>query len=282
MNGTENNFSTRTAAARLGILVLGTLVLAIVAVACHGFKDPRHAVSLHNALDFEDYCVDTTESSVFDDTAATLLLDNALFPGPPHDDEAWPGLTASFGANVLWFVPVSGGCPFTGGEYQEDLSEDYIQYRFVNAANLPSYCGGYNCVGHLNPVCSTFDCSTGCGVAPTGVHCHYKHHHVNLKDTTMGASQPVVTHTINHETGHVLGLLDPAEQGRAIGPVWNQCEAELFPGYVRLTDSIMHAPPSYCHGYYPIGTIIEWPRPDDRTGVRAIMENPSIDTDFQQ
>lgn len=255
-----------------------------------GSLQTRDVVSVHNPFDYEDYCWDTSGSSQINDQAAQDKLTSVLFPGPSHAAEAWPGLTASSGLNVLLFAPISGGCPTTGPEYA--TSDDYIKYRFVNNLNLPDYCWDhdpvtgaqtvpYNCVGTFNPTCSTVDCSAAAGGCVPGEHCHYKHRHVNLKDTTMTSITDVVIHTINHETGHVLGLLDPIP-GAGVGSsaYWNQCKEAVLPGIQLLVDSIMHAPPSYCISpdcdhpvYYPCGTIVQWPRPLDRIAVSGIMEH---------
>lgn len=239
-----------------GAAALVLVAFALLTAACHGFPDFRHAVSIHSNLDYEDYCWDTSGSSVIDNAEAEYMLAGTLFPGPEHEDEAWPGLDSAYGLNPLWFIPM-GTCGV-----HSDLTAAFIQYTFVNDTNLPGYCGGYSCVGHFNQTCS-------------GDHCNYRHEHVNLRDQTMSGTTAVVLHTINHETGHVLGLLDPIEPYDAIG--WNHCRAELIPGIVHWVDSIMHAPPSYCFGYAP-QAVYSWPRPWDRDGVKLIMQDSSVET----
>ena len=272
------------------------LALAVFATACHGFGGFRHHGGVHSGIDPEVFCWDTTDSAVFNDADAYGLLESALFPGAPHDVEAWPGLESSV-LNALFFFPST--CPFTGSGWAQDPSEQHIRYHFTSNDGLPAYCWEdtdedgvlgsagdtpYNCVGHFWAQCNSANCGANtvdCGDEPEGVHCGYRHQVVNLKDTTMSSSNPaIVIHTVNHETGHVLGLRDPFTQARTIGPEdWTGCETEVFPGIVFRVDSIMHAPPSYCFAFYSAGVFVEWPRPLDRAAVMAIMNNATVPTE---
>jgi hypothetical protein len=82
-------------------------------------------------------------------------------------------------------------------------------------------------------------------------------------------------HTVNHETGHVLGLSDPATEsgvsdfGRVKQglEIVDDCRVQVVPGLVLWVDSIMHAPPSYCDLY---GQYREWPTNADRNKVTSI------------
>lgn len=266
MDGKEDSQRETVRAGAPGMVLVGLAVLlALLGAACHGFADPRHRSSVHSLEEFEYYCYETWDSSIVDDEDAEDYIYDAIYPEGAHADEAWTAIYSYPSPhNAIIFYPF-GPCP---NPHPPEDEQTWITYMFKADGQMPAYCGGANCVGHYNQECHE--------VNDDEEHCHYTHQHVNLKDSSIGSSIEVRRHTINHETGHVLGLLDPGGTGEFEG-----CTAEIrHTGMVLWIDSIMHAPPSYCSAYAP-EEVYEWPRPGDHTGVSYVMEYEQVADKWQ-
>lgn len=137
----------------------------------------------------EEFCVyvsdsSMTQSSAYNAVAHSLWIDGA---------RDWDGL----GANKVWFIPYSNSCTSL-----PNRSTIEIEYRV-----LTNGCGGVSCTALTNPY------NGGYG------HTDYLFAYVTLKTSHLTSGAPLYHHVVNHETGHVLGFLDPNYYGNCVDSI---------------------------------------------------------------
>ncbi len=164
-------------------------------------------------------------------TAAYNTITDILWRTNPSED--WDSLAydATPGVNFwrIYWSPIDGNpCyPSQYGAYFD------VQYR-VRADQSVNGCGSVNCVYHYTP---TWNSGWG-------------HYDYGLSIAFMRTNN-LYAHAINHETGHVLGLADPARSG--------DCPTG---------GSVMHS------RYYGCTTDYSWPTYNDRYNVEYISTYP--------
>lgn len=226
------------------------VALAVVSMACHGRGDPRHNLSVHSAVDDEEFCVESTSSVVSASDLNGYLIEVLLL------DDVGEGWNLLLGGKI-WFQPL--------GDAANCESED-TWTLYVVKDSTPE-CGGLNCVYHEgDPDCIIPAGETECN------HDHYAVQTVYLNSGNIVNEDDLSKHTVNHETGHVLGLLDPIDPiagGDCIGcgvisdETCDYCSC-LFHDHlnqVRWVDSIMHSR-YYCAA--ETARVQAGPEPSDR------------------
>lgn len=198
--------------------MLGAILFTPVYNANASHSSGLHLRSHHESTN-EEFCVWVEDSSIAHDTVlsrvrGTLYLDN------PSED--WDGLTN----NKVYFIPYFRPCPDLS--FRSDIEVEYWARS--------SGCDGLSCSWKEQPAYN-----------PNTVHTDYRWAYVRFKTSHLTSGTFWYHHTINHETGHVLGLKDP--------DWWGQC-----------ADSVMHS------GVYGC-TDREWPSWSDRDKVTRIAEN---------
>lgn len=133
----------------------------------------------------EDYCVDSQTGSMSADTAGVRVRDT-LVVGSPH----WDG-TGNWRMD-LWKAP-SRCTAYT--------DRNWIELEYRVADNWSGTCGGgyaqYSCVSHYTPIyTSQYN------------HYHYTWDNSFLVVTHMDGDYTEYRELINHESGHLFGLLD--------------------------------------------------------------------------
>lgn len=183
------------------LILVGFLVLALVTIACHR-SIQRHQSSIHSQVDSEEFCITTTDADGLEPDDVKRFLGRTLYDDNPSSD--WDGVGGT--ANIYW-VPKE--------DYYNDCSavpyQTWIEFRYEDDP-----VGGLSNVYH-----------TGALLCPIPGHCHYEKSVVILKTSVVTGLAPepypdgeplydgLARHAINHETGHVLGLLDPIVPGPA-------------------------------------------------------------------
>ncbi len=171
-------------------LIILMFLSTSLAYASHPYNDPggRHMKSLHSSTDSEYWCADVTNTSRVTLTTANDTLWTVL-----NDSTGWDQLS-----DKVWFVgsySESGSCSEFSSSYLATRVFRYIVYNWPE-----DFSGGST---------QQISCSTNCVTRsnPTYVnnHNHYDYGVMNLKHTAISTTS---THTINHETGHILGLKD--------------------------------------------------------------------------
>ncbi|WP_127533583.1 hypothetical protein [Paenibacillus kobensis] len=157
--------------------------------ASHPYNPERHIPSIHSSTDGESFCVDVKNTSRVTYTTAMNTLTTVLY----NTDDGWDELN-------------NGKISFVGhssGQNCSDMTSTLLsiyKFRYYVLDNPEDFSGGTSAV---------IDCSTNCvkRYGPTSVsgHTHYDYGHAYLKHTAISTT---TTHTINHETGHLLGLID--------------------------------------------------------------------------
>lgn len=140
--------------------------------------------NVHGAND-EDYCADSQTASMSADTAGVRVRDS-LVVGSPH----WDG-TGNWRMD-LWKAP--SRCT----AYSD---RNWIEFEYRVADNWSGTCGGgyaqYSCVAHYTPIyTSQYN------------HYHYTWDNSFLVVTHMDGDYTEYREVINHESGHLYGLLD--------------------------------------------------------------------------
>lgn len=189
-----------------------------------------------NGYEAENFCVTVVDSSMSFDDALNHVKNTLL-----HSD-GWDGLKAGK-------VMFSGGS--TPCDQLPSISNIEIQYRVKDST--PD-CGGLNCVSFL-PDDEYFDTRSG--------QTEYRHAYVIFNTTYIAGSQPLYQHTVNHETGHALGLCDGgpgADEDKV--PPWLGCQSD--PDHYDCVVSIMHSE------YYGC-TNRTWPTSLDLDSVESLI-----------
>lgn len=128
----------------------------------------------------EFYCARIVAPSSTTFSAAKAALATALTGGGSSD---YHGLNG----NKVYFVQDAFQCPGSGS-----ADGHSARYHFRNTwSDVPPFCTK-NCVAKVGPF-----------YWHNGTHFNYNSYDVFIRD------QSVNNHTINHETGHVLGMADP-------------------------------------------------------------------------
>jgi len=227
----------------------------------HGLGDERHLGSMHS-LDHEEYCEDTSGSSGDPDEIHDFLVDTLWgddSTGGPHANENWDQVNGTY---KVFFVPMGAVSNCAG------VFVTWINYIVMD--DTASICGrnpttglGYACVRHDGRVCGDN-------------HCHYNQARVYTRTGHLSGQGDGSRHVVNHESGHVLGLLDPcAGTGTSnctqVNNNFRYCRFYGLFGAATWVDSIMHAPPSYCSSY---GIFRAWVRPLDKVAAGAVINQP--------
>ena len=252
----QSNFTEKGSRRRfMWPALLGFLVLAVLAVACHFSPSSLafHIKSMHTT-DAEEYCLDTS-ASVIDKADFRAFLAQTIFGSGGHTLENWEDVDHN---QNVGFVPIGGSCAGFS---------TWVDFRVEDNTAFP--CDGpdftnnkYSCVYWADdPACAGYD------------HCHRGKPVVTFKTTHVIGLADAGRHVINHELGHVFGLADPQVPYDDIG--WDHCRADIFPllGPVWI-DSIMHAPDSYCDTEELGGIFRAWVRPYDETAAGALINQP--------
>lgn len=211
-----------------------------------------HITTMHHGdSNWEFICVDNTRtnppvaiSTIYNKVKATLWEENP--------DRDWDNVDGT--RRVFWSV-------FAGDDYKDcdwlyyndrpTYDEIIVKYRADDdTSNAP--CGdgdgvdeGISCVYHDGPV--TFEGHSDF---------HYAYAHIE-RDRFTVSTDARRRHTINHETGHVLGFADPG-----VGNQPNGCYDQNGNPIV----SVMHSS-FYCPGF----TDYQWPTDGDRYVLVSIM-----------
>lgn len=216
---------TRLAHACLGSVVglaIGVVLLRLLAPtaeASHPWLSHTHLVTIHSASELEEYCVQVDPPNTVHFNQMSQLIREALWLNNPS--ESWDGLAE----RRIWFWPG------TGLQCDQDAvgrARSEIEYRLIT-----------NCTFSRAWMDGTYiDDSLNGGWTKAQIRlCDW-----NLRNAF------IAHHTINHETGHALGLNDG---GPTIEPT--------DPGVRDKTCSIsiMHSGAYGC-------TDLEWPTSSDR------------------
>lgn len=198
----------------------------------HPPSNALHIATMHNSVDDEDICADSHASNISDSVLRGYLNDALLTGNTP----VWDG-AGSWKIN-LWRT--SNACD-TYGYYPYN---DWIEV-FATAwdlQDLPGFCGGTSCVNF------------GVPVVVNGITLHHWQGYMFLYENHISPSGSLASRisTINHEFGHIIGLLDPPDDG----------PCGTFPS------SVMHQYDDYgC----PVGTYITYPYNIDLTTVAGTV-----------
>lgn len=214
-------------------VVIATVIISKAPIAAASHPDngspQRHLNKIHanttgstSGANDEDYCADSLTSSMSDATAKDIVK-RTLVDLSPH----WDG-TGNYRID-LWVT--ANPCL----SYSDRL---WIEIEYRVYANASSYCGSDNvsCTYHYGPVNS-------------GTHSDYSSEIVFLDYQNVDGGEGEYRTTINHESGHVFGLLDPVE-----GNPQPYCQ-----------NSIMHIP------YYNCSYNLPYPSNEDFSSVVNIM-----------
>jgi hypothetical protein len=180
METQDDNGHKRRLRPHAGLVAVGAVALAVVAMGCHVHGDwEKHLTNVHSTVEHERYCTDSNVSGVTQEQFSTWVGE-ALF----HGLDDWE-------TNVSGFLPADQG-------YCDDLglSEAEIFFRLNSApfcgepgcTNFPATCFGHDGSSYAHNNCPFFDVVVA----------------FESNDTAEERNN-----IINHEVGHVLGLADP-------------------------------------------------------------------------
>jgi hypothetical protein len=191
--------------------------------------DPqKHLHNMHYSAS-EQYCVESHDTAKLSNASARSFLTDVLTGG--EDSKNWNNL----GGGRINLIPTNKNCT----AYEADTRAT-IEIEVHYAWDWSSECGGswgyYNCVKHANPVWNAD-------------HGHYDSRwaYVYLVYSSGGELSDRGRAFINHEFGHVFGLMDAGD-----------CDPP----------SIMH---STLVGYGCNNWLNPWPSPADFNSVVAVM-----------
>lgn len=272
---------------RLGLLALGALALAVVAMGCHINSSATHMWSQHwgniyfpipvPILD-ERWCVDMTSQFMGpapaspDISTVTARIDDAL---TGNQNEDWQNVAGGLRVD---FVSI-GDCDSYDATTSPKRSEIQMEYHI--SSNTIAKCGMDNisCVFRLPQDLFTW----------TDGHQDYLKTYlmidVDLINTGSAASN---RHHINHESGHAVGLGDPnvicpspgGSQCGIVSIFGRNCLLLNAEGQKIWVDSVMHET-YYCGGEIveagPSPTNREWPTGLDRYQVDTISHGRGLD-----
>lgn len=200
------------------------------------YNPPIHTTTQHFTSAYEEFCVWVVDGSMAH-TDALNSIRNILYI--INQSEDWDLLayepSVSFW-RVYWIALTNDPCyPNQYGAYFD------VQYRIRSDSWVPyvgSWCGNANCVGGYNP---TWNPAFG-------------HYDYSLMIVFMRTLYVNNLHAVNHETGHVLGLMDG-------GPLSGTYDTTC-------SQSIMHSVAYGCPINYA------WPQFNDRFNVEYISTYP--------
>lgn len=204
----RNNIGPRK---HLGALVVGVLVLAVVAIACHGRG--HHVGTVHSDVDYELACIERHGDVGGNYTIAEIrniirppLQDSLGWNSRPMIDISISTVECSDAANRALY----------GIEYHVHTSGDY---------------------GGCGVPCADFDGTYGWEVHP--LHTDWNKGIVRISvDELDGSSEwRSLSHVLNHESGHIIGLADPLSIPEGLG--WDRCQ-QVINGQEQWIESIMH------------------------------------------
>lgn len=264
------------AAKNRGLLML--VLIGGLAAACHSSNPVSHLTSQHesslgpgyNWTMEEGWCLDMSSSyapaAPVSPDGYTLgnRINSALTGNAPVDWQASSGALINF--------LLAGGCDEFDDETTPPRSAINIEYH-ATTSTYGSPCnadepGNVSCVFHDQV-----------HVWPDG-HSDMEYAYVLLDVDNMGES--AYHHTTNHETGHALGLTDPAVDKEClpacgyVSPYFDTCLVSNHLDQLVWVESIMHSS-YYCGGEHvdagPAPSSLTWPTEMDRYIVSAISRS---------
>lgn len=164
----------------------------MTAYAHHPYPTKRHIDSTHLRSVDEYFCIETRDSSTWSQGDAYKFIRDILY-----EEGGWDLI----GNERVYFmgIGITDNCEDLSSS---DESKTTFRYYIEDNTNSTVKCDSGSTV-------SRYSCVRryGLSVQPDG-HDHYDYGiaFIRSRDLTSGGS-----HTVNHETGHLLGLVDPAQ-----------------------------------------------------------------------
>lgn len=271
----------------LGLVAVGALALGVVAMGCHVANPELHLWSQHwsniyfpapapLALE-EGWCLDVTSQLGSPPVPPAPSEPNGLVVGARISDALTGNDTLDWQdvpPGRMHFVLV-GGCDSFDSTTSPTRGDINIEYHVTSNASTAPCNLDYSVTPPApgsNDVSCVYHDPNYVTIWPDG---HRDRRYAYAILDVDNIPESIYRHTVNHETGHVLGLSDP-EDGAGITDfsrvlagleIVDNCRVQVVPGLVLWVDSIMHAPPSYCVAY---GQYREWPTSADRNKVISI------------
>lgn len=276
--------AVETRSGRRLLMAVSVVALAAFALACHSTNPVSHLRSQHvfsygpayNYEDEEGECVDMTSQYAPPAPAEPnglivgYRVNDALTGNPSQD---WQDAAEG---SLINFILVGGCDDFNDVTYPR-RSAINIEYHATTSTvgspcnNGPDASDGVSCVFHTSLLPG--------GAAYTWPGGHQDHKYAYVMLDVGNISESSYHHTINHETGHVLGLTDPLIPGYCrpacgeVSPYFDKCLVYNQLGQKVWAESIMHST-YYCGGETveagPSPSDLSWPTGGDLFVVWAI------------
>lgn len=210
---------------RLGVAGLAVMLSAVVMMACHPWYN--HIDGIESVDDVENACVDwdVTETPV--PTGIDFASARSTIQGILEDDaRGWEAVSSKIN-----FVVAADDCDTLA---ENDRVEQEIEYRILNIAAYPSFCGGGPCI---LPQTGT-ETSHGSWTDYTKMRVFLAYTDLRVPDTP----DDLIKSILNHETGHAIGFKDPIRGVDVGAPYWVGQEGCVvnYEGSLVWNVSIMH------------------------------------------